>query len=56
MMAVEAIKVITGYGQPLFSRMLLFNLASMDFSTIVIHRDPQCPVCGALQVSDGVKA
>jgi molybdopterin/thiamine biosynthesis adenylyltransferase len=56
MMAVEAIKVITGYGQPLFSRMLLFNLARMDFSTIVIHRDPKCPVCGALQVSDGVKA
>jgi molybdopterin-synthase adenylyltransferase len=56
MMAVEAIKVITGYGQPLFSRMLVFNLASMDFSTVVIHRDPKCPVCGALQVPKGVKA
>jgi molybdopterin-synthase adenylyltransferase len=56
MMAVEAIKVITGYGQPLFSRMLLFNLASMDFSTIVTHRDPECPVCGALQLSEGVEA
>lgn len=55
MMAVEAVKVITGYGQPLFSKMLLYNLASMDFSTIAINRDPNCSVCGALQVSEGVK-
>ena len=55
MMAIEAIKVITGYGQPLFSKMLLYNLAYMDFSTIAIHRDPDCPVCGALQVTEGVK-
>ena len=50
MMAIEAIKIITGYGEPLFSKMLMFNLARMDFSTIVIHRNPECPVCGALQV------
>lgn len=55
MVVVEAIKVITGYGQPLFSRMLLCNLASMDFSTINIHRDPKCPVCGSLQASDEVE-
>jgi molybdopterin/thiamine biosynthesis adenylyltransferase len=56
MMAVEAIKVITGYGQPLFSKMLLYNLSNMDFSTIAIHRDPDCPVCRALQITEGVKA
>ena len=55
MMAVEAIKVITGYGKPLFSKMLLFNLASMDFSTIAVNRDPGCPVCGALHDTEGGK-
>jgi len=53
MMAVEAIKVITGYGKPLFSKMLLFNLANMEFNTIAINRDPDCPVCGTLRVSTG---
>jgi molybdopterin/thiamine biosynthesis adenylyltransferase len=56
MMAVEAIKVITGYGKPLFSRMLVFNLTNMDFSAVVINRDPDCPVCGTLRVSEGRKA
>lgn len=55
MVAVEAIKVITGYGKPLFSRMLLYNLANMDFSIVSVHRDPECPVCGFLQVSGGVE-
>ncbi len=53
MMAVEAIKVITGYGKPLLSKMLLFNLANMDFNTISISRDPDCPVCGSIRVSEG---
>ena len=56
MMAVEAIKVITGYGKPLFSKMLLFNLASMDFNTIAVNRDPDCPVCGTLRTSEGREA
>ncbi len=55
MMAVEAIKVITGYGKPLFSKMLLFNLASMDFNMIAVNRDPGCPVCGALHDTEGGK-
>jgi molybdopterin/thiamine biosynthesis adenylyltransferase len=55
LMAAEAIKVITGYGQPLFSKMLLYNLANMDFSTVVVHRDTDCPVCGALTVPGGAK-
>ncbi|MGO9379435.1 MAG: HesA/MoeB/ThiF family protein [Dissulfurispiraceae bacterium] len=56
MMAVEAVKVITGYGTPLFSRMLLFNLASMDFNKISVNRDPDCPVCGKLWDSKGEEA
>jgi len=55
MMAVEAIKVTTNYGDPLFSRMLLFNLARMDFNTIAVDRDPVCPVCGNRDSSGGDK-
>ncbi|HMK61195.1 MAG TPA: HesA/MoeB/ThiF family protein [Dissulfurispiraceae bacterium] len=53
MMAVEAIKVITGYGSPLYSKMLLFNLANMDFNTIAINRNPRCQVCGSPAKREG---
>lgn len=55
MMAIEAIKVITGYGKPLYSRMLLFNLADMDFTTVAVQRDPACPVCGSSKTAEGDK-
>jgi len=48
MMAVEAIKVLTGFGKPLLSRMLTFNLLDMHFTTLNIHRDEHCPVCSRL--------
>lgn len=46
LMAVEAIKILTGFGKPLVSRMLTFNLLDMHFTTLNIHRDERCPVCG----------
>jgi len=45
LMAVEAIKILTGFGKPLTSGMLTFNLMDMHFTTLNIHRDEQCPVC-----------
>lgn len=45
LMAVEAIKILTGFGKPLSSGMLTFNLMDMHFTTLHIHRDKQCPVC-----------
>ncbi|MDB5322783.1 MAG: moeB 1 [Phycisphaerales bacterium] len=43
--AVEAIKVITGIGQPLAGRMLIANLREMTFRTMNLQRNPQCSVC-----------
>jgi molybdopterin/thiamine biosynthesis adenylyltransferase len=43
--AVEAIKVITGIGQPLAGRMLIANLREMTFRTMNLRRNPQCSVC-----------
>jgi bacteriocin biosynthesis cyclodehydratase domain-containing protein len=46
--AVEAIKVITGLGQPLYGRLLHIDMRNMQTKTLRIARDPQCPVCGDL--------
>jgi molybdopterin-synthase adenylyltransferase len=46
MMALEAIKVLTGYGRPLGERMLVFNAYDMVFRNVKIRFDPDCPVCG----------
>ena len=45
-MALEAIKLLTGYGKPLFSEMLLFNTMDMEFRKVKIPRNDRCPVCG----------
>jgi adenylyltransferase/sulfurtransferase len=45
MMALEAIKLLTGYGRPLFSQMLVFNTLDMEFKKVKIPRDEQCEVC-----------
>lgn len=43
--AIEAIKVVTGWGEPLDDRLLTLDLERMIFSTLPITRDPDCPVC-----------
>jgi molybdopterin/thiamine biosynthesis adenylyltransferase len=44
--AVEAIKLITGVGEPLVGRLLLFNALDMEFTTVKLRWNPGCPVCG----------
>ena len=46
MMALEAIKLITQSGEPLLGRVLLFDGLEAEARTIVLKRDPACPVCG----------
>jgi molybdopterin/thiamine biosynthesis adenylyltransferase len=43
--AMEAIKVLSGLGEPLLGRLLLCDLRSMNFRTVPIQRRPGCPVC-----------
>lgn len=47
MQALEAIKVITHYGQPLTNRLLMVDVMSMQFNEVMIPKFPHCPVCGA---------
>lgn len=46
MQATEAIKLITGIGEPLLGRLLHVDTLSMKFRTFNLRRDPECPVCG----------
>jgi molybdopterin/thiamine biosynthesis adenylyltransferase len=45
MQAAEAIKLITGAGQSLAGRLLMFDARHLQPSTIALARDPQCQVC-----------
>ncbi|MBK8034073.1 MAG: molybdopterin-synthase adenylyltransferase MoeB [Chloroflexi bacterium] len=46
MQATEAIKLITGIGQTMVGRMLLYDASDMTFTTIKVRKNPNCPVCG----------
>lgn len=46
MMALEAIKLIAGAGQPLTGRLLIYDALAAEARTVRIGADPDCPVCG----------
>ncbi|MBI1265247.1 MAG: molybdopterin-synthase adenylyltransferase MoeB [Alphaproteobacteria bacterium] len=46
-MALEAIKLITGAGEPLLGRLLIHDGLSGRARTVRLHRDPACKACGA---------
>lgn len=50
MMAMEAIKVLTGFGRPMTSHMLVFDLLDMNFRKLKTARDKGCAVCGGTPV------
>jgi molybdopterin/thiamine biosynthesis adenylyltransferase len=47
--AMEAIKLITGIGEPLADRLLTMDLREMRVRTIGLNRRPDCKVCGRLK-------
>lgn len=44
--AIEAIKLLTGVGQTLQGRLLVLDALSMQWRSLNIRRDPNCPTCG----------
>jgi sulfur-carrier protein adenylyltransferase/sulfurtransferase len=44
--ATETIKLITGIGEPLIGRLLLFDALRMEFRRLRLRKDPNCAVCG----------
>jgi molybdopterin/thiamine biosynthesis adenylyltransferase len=45
--AMEAVKVLSGLGEPLAGRLLTMDLRDMQFRILTIEQRPGCPVCGA---------
>jgi molybdopterin/thiamine biosynthesis adenylyltransferase len=46
MMALEAVKHITGAGETLAGRLMIYDGLYADVRTIAVRRDPACTVCG----------
>lgn len=46
MMALEAIKIITNAGTPLYGRLMIFDGLGGQCRTLTLPPDPACPVCG----------
>ena len=44
--ALEAIKLLAGFGEPLVGRLLLVDALSSRFRELKVKRDPACTVCG----------
>lgn len=47
--AVEAVKILAGYGEPLRGKLLILDLRSMDIRQLRVAPRPGCPDCGELQ-------
>jgi adenylyltransferase/sulfurtransferase len=42
----EAIKLLTGIGEPLIGRLMVYDALEMAYRAIKVRKDPQCAVCG----------
>jgi adenylyltransferase/sulfurtransferase len=45
--ALEAIKLVTGVGEPLRGQLLTHHALRQEFQTLKLPRNPACPLCGA---------
>ena len=44
--ATEAIKLLTGVGESLVGRLMIYDALEMSYRTVKIRKDPECPICG----------
>ncbi|MCW2948811.1 MAG: adenylyltransferase/sulfurtransferase MoeZ [Actinoallomurus sp.] len=42
----EAIKLITGIGDSLVGRLMIYDALEMNYRSVKIRKDPECPLCG----------
>ncbi len=48
MQAAEALKLLSGAGEPAVGRLLMLDGRNMRWDDIRLPRNPQCPVCGSM--------
>ncbi len=44
--ATEALKILGGFGDPLYGRLLLLDAMTMEWRSVRLPADPNCPICG----------
>jgi sulfur-carrier protein adenylyltransferase/sulfurtransferase len=42
----EAIKLLTGIGEPLVGRLMIYDALEMSYRTLNVKKDPDCAICG----------
>jgi adenylyltransferase/sulfurtransferase len=42
----EAIKLLTGVGEPLVGSLMVYDALEMSYRKIKVRKDPECPLCG----------
>jgi len=42
----EAIKLLIGIGEPLVGRLMVYDALEMNYRSLNIKKDPECPICG----------
>jgi adenylyltransferase/sulfurtransferase len=42
----EGIKLITGIGEPLIGRLMIYDALEMSYRKVAIRKDPNCVICG----------
>src|SRR5687767_4561242 len=42
----EAIKLLTGIGEPLVGSLMVYDALEMEYRKIKVRKDPECPLCG----------
>lgn len=52
--ATEVVKAIMGVGALLDGELLLYDALSMDFDSVEVAKQPDCPVCGAAPVIESI--
>jgi len=52
--ATEAVKLITGIGEPLIGRLLLYDALAMQFRELHLNRNPTCVLCSPAATQTGL--
>ena len=50
--ATEVLKLILGIGEPLIGRLLLIDALGMNFRTLKLRKNPECPACGTHEIKE----
>jgi len=46
MQALQTLLLLSGQGEEMVSRLLLFDALSMEWQSVRLPKNPNCPVCG----------